>query len=103
MVAERLPGEETRARAIGSRVTLLTTMPRMVSGLSDVDQAPLRLATARNKRRKIAQRTACRGTRSGKHGGTGRDKWGSPLFKTGLLQTRIIVAKIREMHNSQRK
>jgi hypothetical protein len=58
--AKRLSGEETRARAIGSWVTLLITIPWIVSVsvLSDVDcaadRAALKQAMARENKRLVA-------------------------------------------------
>src|SRR6266481_8698012 len=74
-VAKRLSGEKTRAREIGSLVTLLITMPRMVSVLSDVDCAEHRVtrrqAKARKKNKKrIARGNIRRGARWRKCGGT---------------------------------
>src|SRR5260370_19470448 len=87
-VAKRLSGEKTRAREIGSRVTLLITMPRMVWVLSDADCAEDRVARRQAKARKknkkrIARGDIRRGTPRGSGalpGRTWRDKRCSPFF-----------------------
>src|SRR5260370_37250567 len=60
-IAKRLSGEKTRAREIGSRVTLLITMPRMVSGLSHADCAEDRAARRQAKAREKNQKRIARG------------------------------------------
>ena len=105
-VAKRLSGEKTKARGIGSRLTLLTTMPRMVSLSSDVDcaadPAPVRQAPRRKKRTasENVRRRACRQ-------GARRDKSCSLLFKGTAPRLPIVAqdrrnGQMRELWNENR-
>jgi hypothetical protein len=113
-VAKRLSLENTNARPIGSRVTLLITIPRMVSVLSEVDcayaRAPLKQTTTSKKR--IERGCGCRVIRWRIRGealegeALENETWCSPLITwtapKASLSSPIIVSK-DEICNSEVK